>query len=123
MESGAGVLGRQAEKISLEEDDEIAESSLSQVSLLSLQLQSLNYSTPPRSKQDLLPLPIPLRVRTSRRCRAELAEGRPGILLKPKLNPLEGDTSLVRARTVVEKGTLCYFYAVACDCIVAYVRC
>jgi dynactin-4 len=92
---GAGAAGRQVEKISLENnDDEIVDSSLSQVSLLSLQLQSLNYSTPPRSKQDLLPLPIPLRVRTSRRCRAELAEGRPGILLKPKLNPLEGDTSL-----------------------------
>ncbi|KAG7359297.1 hypothetical protein IV203_015886 [Nitzschia inconspicua] len=42
----------------------------------------------------LLPLPIPLRPRKSRRCRAELAEGRPGILLKPKLNPLEGDSSL-----------------------------
>jgi dynactin-4 len=81
-------------KISLENDVEIVDSSLSQVSLLTLQLQSLNYSTPPLSKQDLLPLPIPLRVRTSRRCRAELAEGRPGILLKPKLNPLEGDTSL-----------------------------
>lgn len=84
----------QVEKVSLEKDDEVVDSSLSQVSQLSLQLQSLNYSAPPRSKQDLLPLPIPLRVRTSRRCRAELAEGRPGILLKPKLNPLEGDTSL-----------------------------
>jgi dynactin-4 len=94
----SGDSGRQVEHISLEKDDEIVDSSssssLSQVSLLSLQLQSLNYSTPPRSMQDLLPLPIPLRVRTSRRCRAELAEGRPGILLKPKLNPLEGDTSL-----------------------------
>lgn len=42
----------------------------------------------------LLPLLIPLRLRTSRRCRMELLEGRPGILLKPKLNPLEGDSSL-----------------------------
>lgn len=41
-----------------------------------------------------LPIPIPLRPRKSRRCLAELAEGRPGILVKPKLNPLEGDTSL-----------------------------
>jgi dynactin-4 len=41
-----------------------------------------------------LPLAIPLRARKSRRCRAELKEGRPGILVKPKLNPLEGDTSL-----------------------------
>eukprot|EP00526_Cylindrotheca_closterium_P009029 CAMPEP_0113623780 /NCGR_PEP_ID=MMETSP0017_2-20120614/12243_1 /TAXON_ID=2856 /ORGANISM="Cylindrotheca closterium" /LENGTH=519 /DNA_ID=CAMNT_0000533759 /DNA_START=36 /DNA_END=1592 /DNA_ORIENTATION=- /assembly_acc=CAM_ASM_000147 len=43
---------------------------------------------------ELLPLQVPLRPRKSRRCRAELAEGRPGILLKPKLNPLEGDSSL-----------------------------
>ena len=47
-----------------------------------------------RSGKDLLPLPVQLRPRKSRRCRAELAEGRPGILVKPKLNPLEGDTSL-----------------------------
>ena len=47
-----------------------------------------------RSGEHLLPQPIPLRPRKSRRCRAELAEGRPGILLKPKLNPLEGDSSL-----------------------------
>lgn len=45
-------------------------------------------------RTDLLPLPIPLRARRSRRCRAELALGRPGILVKPKLNPLEGDSSL-----------------------------
>jgi hypothetical protein len=41
-----------------------------------------------------LPVPIPLSLRKSRRCRAELAQGRPGILLKPKLNPLDGDSSL-----------------------------
>jgi hypothetical protein len=49
---------------------------------------------PPMLLASLLPLPIPLRPRKSRRCRAELKEGRPGILLKPKLNPLEGDSSL-----------------------------
>lgn len=48
----------------------------------------------PMTLSSLLPLPIPLRPRKSRRCRAELKEGRPGILLKPKLNPLEGDSSL-----------------------------
>lgn len=48
----------------------------------------------PLALSSLLPLPIPLRPRKSRRCRAELKEGRPGILLKPKLNPLEGDSSL-----------------------------
>ena len=46
------------------------------------------------SMETLLPLSIPLRPRKSRRCRAELAESRPGILVKPKLNPLEGDSSL-----------------------------
>ena len=46
------------------------------------------------SIETLLPLSIPLRPRKSRRCRAELAESRPGILVKPKLNPLEGDSSL-----------------------------
>ncbi|GAX21244.1 hypothetical protein FisN_1Lh072 [Fistulifera solaris] len=45
-------------------------------------------------RNDLLPLPVPLRARRSRRCRAELASGRPGILVKPKVNPLEGDSSL-----------------------------
>ena len=48
----------------------------------------------PQSRSDLLPLPVNYRARVSRRCRAELAEGRTGILIKPKLNPLEGDTSL-----------------------------
>ena len=46
------------------------------------------------SEPELLPLPIPLRARKSRRCNAELAAGRPGILVKPKVNPLEGDSSL-----------------------------
>lgn len=48
----------------------------------------------PRSRSDLLPLPVSYRARVSRRCRAELAAGRTGILIKPKVNPLDGDTSL-----------------------------
>lgn len=60
---------------------------------LSFQLQSLNSSKLPLQTQDLLPLPTPLRVRMSRRCRADVKEGRPGILIKPKLNPLDGDSS------------------------------
>jgi len=51
-------------------------------------------TTAPRSRSDLFPLPVAFRARLSRRCRAELAAGRTGILIKPKLNPLEGDTSL-----------------------------
>jgi hypothetical protein len=85
------------ERLSLDDDESKTTEALcplTDVSALALQLQSLNHSTTPLSKADLLPLPMPLRVRTSRRCRAELAEGRPGILLKPKLNPMEGDSSL-----------------------------
>lgn len=60
-----------------------------------LSIQAWQLQTQPvSSRADCWPLPMPLRVRQSRRCRAELAEGRPGILLKPKLNPLEGDSSL-----------------------------
>eukprot|EP00573_Skeletonema_grethae_P006647 CAMPEP_0201700886 /NCGR_PEP_ID=MMETSP0578-20130828/30394_1 /ASSEMBLY_ACC=CAM_ASM_000663 /TAXON_ID=267565 /ORGANISM="Skeletonema grethea, Strain CCMP 1804" /LENGTH=384 /DNA_ID=CAMNT_0048188053 /DNA_START=353 /DNA_END=1504 /DNA_ORIENTATION=+ len=50
--------------------------------------------TAPRYQKDLLPLPVHYRSRVSRRCRAEQSAGRTGILVKPKLNPLEGDTSL-----------------------------
>uniref|UniRef100_A0A7S0G9X7 Dynactin subunit 4 n=1 Tax=Proboscia inermis TaxID=420281 RepID=A0A7S0G9X7_9STRA len=52
------------------------------------QLSSLNKI------EDLVPLSIPLQARKSRRCRHELASGRPGILVKPKVNPVEGDSSL-----------------------------
>mmetsp|Transcript_26936 Transcript_26936/g.56520 ORF Transcript_26936/g.56520 Transcript_26936/m.56520 type:complete len:531 (-) Transcript_26936:88-1680(-) len=88
------VGGMSLQKISLDggEDDEplyhpsleglTAETILSQESGANMAIETL------------LPLPIPLRPRKSRRCRAELAESRPGILVKPKLNPLEGDSSL-----------------------------
>jgi hypothetical protein len=58
--------------------------------LIAYQRQILQFGKPFSS----LPLSIPFHFRQSIRCRAELANGRPGILLKPKLNPLEGDTSL-----------------------------
>eukprot|EP00804_Cyclotella_cryptica_P012601 CCRYP_014734-RA/>CCRYP_014734-RA protein AED:0.23 eAED:0.23 QI:0/-1/0/1/-1/1/1/0/571 len=48
----------------------------------------------PRLRSDLFPLPVPFNARVSRRCLAEQAAGRTGILVKPKLNPLEGDSSL-----------------------------
>jgi hypothetical protein len=64
------------------------------ISTTAVQLQLLNRPHPITSRSEMLPLPIPLRQRVSLRCRAELDRGRPGILLKPKLNPLEGDTSL-----------------------------
>lgn len=67
---------------------------LAKLSLSCLSLQAINTFAPCRTMMDLLPLAVPLRARKSRRCRAELADGKPGILVKPKLNPLEGDSSL-----------------------------
>ena len=61
---------------------------------LSFAFQALNFNHSPENRSNLLPLPVSLQPRTSRRCLAEMAEGKPGILVKPKLNPLEGDTSL-----------------------------
>ena len=60
---------------------------------LCFQMHTLNSCQSPLTKADLLPLYTPLRTRLSRRCRAELAEGRPGIIIKPKLDPLDGDSS------------------------------
>ena len=57
-------------------------------------LSKVTGENSPGSLDTFLPRAIPLRPRKSRRCRAELAENRPGILLKPKLNPVEGDSSL-----------------------------
>jgi len=87
------VVGLDVEHLSLDADCAAVDAA-NDLSVLSLQMQALNHPTDTKSRQDLLPLPIQLRVRLSRRCRAELAEGRPGILVKPKLNPLEGDSSL-----------------------------
>jgi hypothetical protein len=72
--------------------DEVLDESLEGKPIESILLQG--GGAIPESLEALLPLPVPLRPRKSRRCRAELAEGRPGILVKPKLNPLEGDSSL-----------------------------
>jgi dynactin 4 len=87
--------GQPVQIVSLEAEQPIHESlqGLTPESLL-LQPPSLAISGSTVMNPQLLPLGVPLRVRKSRRDRAELAEGRPGILLKPKLNPLEGDSSL-----------------------------
>jgi dynactin 4 len=71
------------------QDEEIQQDAT--ISPLAMQSQAMNTMA---ESLLLLPLPIPLRARTSRRCRAELAEGKAGILVKPKLNPVEGDSSL-----------------------------
>eukprot|EP00522_Entomoneis_paludosa_P006590 CAMPEP_0172454702 /NCGR_PEP_ID=MMETSP1065-20121228/11615_1 /TAXON_ID=265537 /ORGANISM="Amphiprora paludosa, Strain CCMP125" /LENGTH=533 /DNA_ID=CAMNT_0013207081 /DNA_START=31 /DNA_END=1632 /DNA_ORIENTATION=- len=91
-------LSVQIEHVSLDDPPQLpslGETILSDVPQVSLEMSglTLGYESVP-SPTHLLPLPMPYRVRESRRCRAELDEGRPGILLKPKLNPLEGDSSL-----------------------------
>jgi len=45
-------------------------------------------------KEALLPIPVKLRTRAVRRDCKELESGKPGILVKPKVNPLEGDSSV-----------------------------
>ncbi len=42
----------------------------------------------------LMPTPVKLRTRAIKRDYKELSLGKPGILIKPKVNPLEGDSSL-----------------------------
>eukprot|EP00980_Cylindrotheca_fusiformis_P028103 scaffold22580_cov210-Cylindrotheca_fusiformis.AAC.10 len=85
------VGGQGSRPIALDQE-RLLDESLQNKPIQSIFLQDVAKQA--NSANDLLPLPIPLRPRKSRRCRAELAEGRPGILLKPKLNPLEGDSSL-----------------------------
>mmetsp|Transcript_110 Transcript_110/g.171 ORF Transcript_110/g.171 Transcript_110/m.171 type:complete len:557 (-) Transcript_110:56-1726(-) len=87
--------GQPVQIVSLEAEQSLHDSlkGLSPETLL-LQPPSLAISGLAAMNPRLLPLGVPLRARKSRRDRAELAEGRPGILLKPKLNPLEGDSSL-----------------------------
>jgi dynactin-4 len=90
--SVAEIVGGQVVQVVSLEAEEGLDESLNGKSPKCVLLQGAGAAA--NSTQDILPLPIPLRPRKSRRCRAELAEGRPGILVKPKLNPLEGDSSL-----------------------------
>jgi len=41
----------------------------------------------------LLPHRVPMSTKRSRRCRKDAEEGKPGILIKPSVNPMEGDSS------------------------------
>lgn len=81
-------------KVSVLDDSPLMlDKSLQDVACTSLLMQNMATAVV-SSTTALIPLKIPLRSRTSIRCRAELEQGRPGILVKPKLNPLEGDSSL-----------------------------
>lgn len=87
------IGGQELQVISLEAE-QVPDASLQGLLPEALLLQPASSRLPSSSMDTILPLGVPLRARKSRRDRAELAQGRPGILLKPKLNPLEGDSSL-----------------------------
>lgn len=58
-------------------------------------LENLTLDTANIQTQKLqFPQRIRLQPKKSRRCRYEMEKGKPGILVKPKTNPLEGDSSL-----------------------------
>mmetsp|Transcript_32604 Transcript_32604/g.54614 ORF Transcript_32604/g.54614 Transcript_32604/m.54614 type:complete len:527 (-) Transcript_32604:532-2112(-) len=86
------IGGQELQLVSLEAEQRL-DPSIQGISADSILLQTSGGAAI-ESMDALLPLAVPLRPRKSRRCRAELSEGRPGILVKPKLNPLEGDSSL-----------------------------
>jgi hypothetical protein len=44
----------------------------------------------------LFPLPISMLPKITKRCTMELSKGKPGILIKSKINPLDGDTTSSR---------------------------
>jgi hypothetical protein len=73
--------------------DPLAEDEYHDISFFAYQSQQLVHSGTPRSAW--YPLARPLELRHSHRSKAEvLRYNRPGILLKPKLNPLDGDSSV-----------------------------
>ena len=89
-ERGIGVEEKSSNSLS---DDKQTKNQLIPTSQQLAAQMSLS-ATAPRYQKDLLPLPVHYRTRVSRRCRAEQSAGRTGILMKPQLNPLAGDTSL-----------------------------
>lgn len=56
--------------------------------------QLLHVQVPISSTSDLIPVRRPLLVKRSVRCKTTFENGSPGILLKPHVNPLMGDTSM-----------------------------
>lgn len=58
------------------------------------QLIISSSNSPLHDEKALMPIPVKLRTRSVRRDCRELALGKPGILVKPKVNPLDGDSSL-----------------------------
>ena len=84
--------------LSAEEHDSVPPSLPSLTSLNSIttaeQRQHACIFHQPSSTSSLIPVRRLLSCKRSRRCRVDVEKGRPGILLKPKVNPLEGDSSL-----------------------------
>jgi len=77
-------------------------------------------TSPPSSS--LLPASLQLRASGTRRCRAELRLKRPGILVRDKANPLEGDTSLRHGHGQWWKKDSSAIHAVPLVCVRGVVR-
>ncbi|KAF0698257.1 Aste57867_11114 [Aphanomyces stellatus] len=86
-----------------------AESDMSKVSTLAQR----NLCTPLLQTRDvgaLFPSRPDLRVKRSWRCVESMANGQPGILIKPQINPMTGDSSMVVAASWWKKATLAIHY-------------
>ncbi|RHY38303.1 hypothetical protein DYB34_004283 [Aphanomyces astaci] len=80
-------------------DDMAAVSTLAQRNLCTPLLQSRDVSA-------LFPSRPDLRVKRSWRCVESMASGAPGILVKPQINPMTGDSSMVVGASWWKKATL-----------------
>lgn len=58
----------------------------------------------PATLAEALPARVPMRMRRERRCVADVCAGKPGILVMPKVNPLEGDSSQPKKVACVRTG-------------------
>jgi len=81
--------------ITIHDDIQLESNSSDRISVLDpIQMAKQETVSSSSSHTHALPVPLCLRPRVVRRCVKELEAGRPGILVKPKVNPLEGDSSL-----------------------------
>eukprot|EP01083_Nonionella_stella_P117344 349577_1 len=81
--------------LTIHDDIQLDSSSSDRISVLDpIQMARQETVSSSSSHTHALPVPLCLRPRVVRRCVKELEAGRPGILVKPKVNPLEGDSSL-----------------------------
>lgn len=63
------------------------------ISMLSVN-QRLHQNSNQHLANDIVPLRVPLRAKVMKRCKNDFEKGRMNILIQPKANPLEGDSSM-----------------------------